>query len=231
MSIKYIITTTPIYTQPLNHLLDSMYVAGISPDNVVLSCQNTYSNVEYYSYSIFDKLYKININQSIYEYTFFVTCMKLLNMGLASAKDQFFLIHDTCTLLQCHKDKISSILSLIEKYDIIMGDVVGRYNMGIYNIKSIEIGYDAWKNIDYISKQQAIDIEHSRFDDNNDNQKLSIKKNTSLKVYFPGLTSQIYHDIEVYSPKPLRYTGTLDFFGIHKYFFYVDPDNNHPNHP
>ena len=112
-----------------------------------------------------------------------------------------------------------------------MGDQIGRYNIGLYNSKSINIGYNLWYDIEYISKQQAIDIEHNRPHSINNKKNLSIKNNSLLKVYFPNLISRLYYNIEVYDSKKLRVTGTLDFFSIYKYFFEVKNHTQHPNMP
>lgn len=221
MSIKYIITTSIGYTEALDALLDSMYTEGIDPDNIVLSCQNNSNSIDTYR-----SFLRVNVEQHIYEYSFFITCMKLLDANIFKKGDLFFLIHDTTLLCHNHLNTIQNIANIYNTYDIIFANCTGRHNIGLYNYKSIVLGYNLWKNIDYISKHTAIAIEH-----NYDFLNLCIK-NYNLNIYYPNIAWQDINVNNIYSNNIPRICSYLPFFCLRKFFLLLlTPNDIHPNIP
>jgi len=220
MAIKYIITTATGYTEALDALLDSMYVEGINHNDIAISCQNNSNTIDYYK-----SFLRVNIEQNIYEYSFFISCMKLLDANIFKKTDLFFLIHDTTLLSYNHLNTIKSVVSTNHQYDIIFANCTGRHNIGIYNYKSILLGYKLWKNIDYISKHAAIAIEH-----NYDFQNLCIK-NYNLNIYYPGIAWEDSCVKNIYSNNVPRICSYLRFFCLRKFFLLINPNDIHPNIP
>lgn len=229
MGVKYIITTVKdLYQDPLNFLLDSLIANGISEEDIFLSSQYTntiYPNIEQIYNSRLDiTLYSVSIPNKIYEYSFFIACQELLNAGLVRSDDLFFLIHDTSIIKINHISKIQDIIKNQSQYDIIYGNHSGQHNIGIYNYKSINIGYNIYKKINYISKQQAIDIEHNSLDRN-----YCIKKHTDkLKIFYPQINWISLNGIIVYYNNIPRVVSSLPFFDIEKYYFHAH-NGYHPH--
>lgn len=220
MSLKYIITTANGYTEALDALLASMYTENIPEEDIVISCQNFYNKIDYYKQYI-----QVNINQQIYEYSFFITVMKLLDANLAKSTDSFFLIHDTCLLSYGHTNRIQKILNDRNHYDIIFANGIGRHNIGIYNYKSISLGFDIWKNIEFINKHLAIAIEHNTY-----GKELCIK-NYNLKIYYPNISWKDEFVENIYSNHTKRLCSNLPYFKIRKFFIWIDHNDKHPNIP
>lgn len=230
MSVKYIVTTVnKKYSQALHHLLNSMIYHGINQDDIFISAQNMRArNLKFNKQSFKNAsqgLVCVNIPQKIYEYSFFITAKGLLDSRLVSASDWFFLIHDTSII---GLDHIKYIENAMEKYsqdyDIIYGDNTGRHNIGLYNYKSINIGYNIWKKYKTISKQLAIDIEH-----NNANSIYSIKKCNRLNIFYPNNSWIDIDKVKVYNSKIKRNVSRISFFDIDKYYIFIAPQDQHPN--
>lgn len=236
MVIKYIITTVySEYKQALDNLLLSMHHSNIPHNDITLSVQNlkiSYTKIQTEYSNIFNTdISSVHVPQLIYEYSFFITAMEMLNAGLATTEDWFFLLHDTALMNCNHQKYVNNILKTHQsKYDIIFGDHTGRHNIGLYNYKSIIIGYKIWKKYKYLDKHLAINIEHNNLSQI-DSNKYSFKSNPKLKIYYPQIGWEDTGDkqIQVYDSDILRNASRISFFDIDKYFIFVNPGQKHPN--
>lgn len=229
MGIKYVITTVKgLYQEPLEHLLNSMIIHGINSEDIFLSSQDTsciYTYVDKIYLSKYDiNLYRVNIPRQIYEYSFFIACKELLNAGLIKVTDYSLLIHDTAIIKPNHKSKILDVLSSCKTYDIIYANYTGQHNIGLYNYKAINLGYDIYKKHIHFTKNLAIDIEH-----NNAGPKFSIKQyNHKLNIFYPPIPWLEIPNIKVYTKNVKRVVSTLEYFDIEKYYVHVE-NTFHPH--
>lgn len=233
MRLQYIICTVKQkYQLPLNFLLDSMFVNKINMDNVFLSSQDTssiYTNIETINYNRYNTNMKsVNIPKKLYEYSFFITCKELLDCGIASKTDLFMLMHDTSIVRPQHIKKINYIIDKYinkENYDIVYGNNTGQHNIGIYNYKSINVGYSLYKKLTVINKEHAINIEH-----NCCAKEHSIKQQTDkLKIFYPQIPWIESQGHIVYYSMIKRVVSSLQFFDIEKYYFNVQNGVLHPH--
>jgi len=230
MEIKYVITTVKeLYQEPLEYLLDSMIIHGINPKNIFLSSQDTnslYTNISKVYFKRYNiSLYSANIPKQLYEYSFFIACQEFLNAGIFKINDYFFLIHDTSIIKNNHKSKILNIVSNNTCHDIIYGNCTGQHNIGLFNYKAINLGYNIYKKHKYLNKKLAIDIEH-----NNANANFSIKRhNDKINIFYPNIPWSEKRNVKVYKQNIMRVVSALDYFDIEKYYVHVDQNNPHPH--
>ena len=234
--MKYIICTVDTtYSEPLTRLIESMLINGIEEKDILLSVQSKYHIhpiVKKHWIQVGNKIlsfYGVYCYKELYEYSFFNSCKTLLDSGLISSNDSYFMLHDTCIILENHKTLINGIMTMdfFGQVDMIFADQLGRHNIGIYNYNSILYGYNIWKNITKISKQLAIDIEHNR----PGTEEYNIKTKRQLRQYRFDAGINDVATAYVYNYDNLRTVSRLHFFGIDKFFYHVDPNRGHPNKP
>ena len=236
MRLKYIICTVDnTYNIPLVRLLESMLIHNINPDDILLSIQSEqhlFPVIKKKIIQVGNSIYQFNSvynHKKIYEYSFFTSCKILLDSSIISSKDRYIMLHDTCIALSSHVKKMDDIINsnFFNKFDMIFADNIGRHNIGIYDYNSILLGNQIWKNITSVSKQFAIDIEHNR----PGTEKYNIKSNNELKQYRYDIGINDTAIAYIYNYQNIRTVSSLIFFGIDKFFYYVDPSRPHPDKP
>ena len=167
---------------------------------------------------------QVNLNLNLYEYSFCLGVSDLLDGGLVKKSDSFILLHDTCICGISFKKTVENVINKYKNMDIIYSNNSGQFNIGIFGYKAIIYGAKVWSNRIYLSKQEAIDLEHGCSVELSPCRWVS----NNLKVFYPRHGSHFLGHKDVYEDGNLREVAHIHFLDLYKYFYNVW-DGYHPN--
>lgn len=219
-NIKYIIVSSPKYSLARESLIYSLKINNIDMEDVFIVCNNSNDRfIDLKSTPI-----KIYLDLNLYEYSFFLGVSDLLDGGLVKKNNSFILLHDTCICGTSFKKTVEEVINKYKNMDIIYSNNSGKFNIGVFRYKAIMYGAKAWSDIVYLSKQDAINLEHgcsvelspSRWVANN------------LKVFYPRHGCSFVGIKDIYEDGHIREISHIYFLDLYKYFYMVW-DGFHPN--
>ena len=219
-NIKYIIVSSPKYSIARESLVYSLKNNNIDIDDVFVVCNN--SNDRFIDLKSTPT--KIYLDLNLYEYSFFLGVSDLLDGGLVEKNNTFLLLHDTCMCGANFKKSVEEISNKYKHMDIIYSNNTGKFNIGIFRYKAIIYGSKVWSNITYLSKDEAIALEHGS------SRELSPSRwvANGLKVFYPRHGSNFIGVKDVYEDGHVREISHVLFLDLYKYFYMVW-DGFHPN--
>jgi len=202
------IVTMKSYSKALEVLLQSLP----KEYNYIL----VYGGQENENYSVLSDHIEVNIKQNIYEYNSWIGVHTLIKNKVVPDNAWFLFIHDTSKFLNDSNTKINNILDTYDNtnLDIVWLSSTGQCNICLIRKNGIEYGYNLYKDINNMTKMDAIKYEH-HFDE------VLSPKNFKVNQEFIQIPTKHMGKRDVYENNNLRDVLLYDSINMEKYYNHI----------
>jgi hypothetical protein len=215
------ITTMRKYKVALDMLLESM------PEDWKNKYILIYQDEEKEEYKVFeDGHIEVYLKNNISDYGNWVGVNILLENNVISDDSWFLFIHDTCKFIENSNNLTYEIINKYKnnEYDIIWLCNNGQCNLCIIRKNAIKYGYNIYKDVKYMDKQETIHYEW------NHNHHLSVKS-FQVKHFFIDIPTINLGCKDVYNTTYDRNILLYKSINIEKYYYHPSIQKPHPMIP